>query len=97
MLPDKDQINVRYTANLARLGLTEQEIVAFQAQIGQVVEYVRKIAQLDLSAIEPMSHAHPVLNVFRSDKVVNGLNREDVMRNAPESDEHQFKVPRIVE
>lgn len=96
-LPEKDQIDVRYVARLARLNLTEDETRVFQAQLGQVLSYMRQINQLDLSGIEPTSHARAMVNVFRRDAVRPGLERDEVLRNAPACANDQFMVPKIVE
>lgn len=90
-------IDVRYVANLARLDLTEAEIATFQGQLAQVVDYVQSINALDVTGIEPTSHAHPQQNVFRADEPRPSLDRAEVMRNAPASREGQFIVPKIVE
>lgn len=94
---DASGIDVAYVAHLARLRLEPEEIARFQAQLEQIVEYVRKIGQLDLSGIEPTSHAHPVQNVFREDEVRPGLDHDTALANAPEQYRGQFKVPRILE
>ena len=91
------KIDVRYVANLARIKLSDEEVETFQGQLEQIVEYVEKIGSLDVSDIEPTSHAHPVQNVFRKDVVTESLARADVMANAPEQTDEQFRVPKIVE
>ena len=90
-------IDVAYVARLARLHLTEPEREAFQRQLEQIVDYVRKIGELDLADIEPTSHAHPVQNVFRDDVCRPGIDRGAVLANAPEAVDGQFAVPKIVE
>lgn len=86
-----------YVARLARLELSEEELQAFQSQLQDIVGYVRKVRELDVSAIEPMSHGIPVHNVFRNDEPREGLQQEVVLANAPLTREGQFIVPRIVE
>jgi len=90
-------IDVAYVARLARLDLTEAEIRTFQPQLDQILEYVRKIGALNVEGIEPTSHAHPVVNVFRRDEPRAGLDRERVLSNAPAVVQDQFMVPKIVE
>ena len=92
-----EDIDVAYVARLARLQLSDEEVATFQSQLGDIVEYVRKISELDLSGIEPTSHAHPVHNVLRKDGARDGLAHDDVMANAPLSRDGQFIVPKIVE
>ena len=94
---DTDKIDVSYVARLARLHLTDGECAEFQGQLEQIVEYVRKIGNLDLDGIEPTSHAHLVQNVFRRDEAEPGLAHDGVMENAPASADDQFSVPRIIE
>ena len=93
----EQKIDVKYVANLARMNLTEDEIATFQGQLEQIVGYVEKLTELDVDGIEPTSHAHPVMNVFRTDEVRESLDRDDVLANAPDQVESQFKVPKIVE
>jgi len=96
-MSNADKIDVAYVARLARLYLTDEEQAEFQGQLEQVVEYVRKIGDLDLEGIEPTSHAHLVQNVLRPDETRPGLGHEQVMKNAPADTDGQFKVPRIIE
>ena len=92
-----DTIDVAYVARLARLDLTEDEIRSFQAQLREIVGYVRKVQELDVSSVEPMSHVIPVENVFRSDEAREGLTCESALANAPAQRDGQFVVPRIME
>jgi aspartyl-tRNA(Asn)/glutamyl-tRNA(Gln) amidotransferase subunit C len=62
-----------------------------------VVDYVRKLSELDLKAIEPTSHAHRVENVFRQDETRPGLDRDTVLKNAPAVTQDHFMTPKIVE
>ena len=91
------EIDVGYVANLARLALSEREIELFQSQLGDVMEHVQKIRGLDLTGIEPTSHAHPVSNVFRKDEVRESLPRDVVLKNAPVPSDGQFLLPKIIE
>ncbi len=90
-------IDTAYVAHLARMYLSDREIVQFQPQLEQVVEYVAKLQELDVSDIEPTSHAQPLVNVLREDGVVEGLTNAQAMANAPEHIDGQFMVPKIVE
>lgn len=92
-----DSIDVRYVAHLARLHLTDEEAALFQAQLDQVLGYVRELSDVDVSGVEPTAHAMPVLNVFRADVPAPGLNRDDVLSNAPAVRSSLFLVPKIVE
>ncbi len=90
-------IDVAYVANLARINLTEKEIDKFQSQLDQIVGYVEKIGELDLSGIEPSNRKRSLVNVYRKDEVRESLAHEKAMANAPEELNGLFKVPKIVE
>lgn len=93
----QNQIDVAYVANLARLELDPETAALFQRQMETIVDYVRKIGELDLAGIEPTSHGQPVFNVFREDVERPGLDHGRVLANAPARIGDEFKVPRIVE
>ncbi|MEQ1860051.1 MAG: Asp-tRNA(Asn)/Glu-tRNA(Gln) amidotransferase subunit GatC [Chthoniobacteraceae bacterium] len=91
------QFDVRYTAQLARLNLSEEEIAKFQAQLGQVLEYVEKLSAVDVSGVEPTAHAFPVHNVFRADEPRPGFTAEEALANAPRAASGLFVVPKVIE
>lgn len=95
--PDKDIIDVGYVAKLARLDLSSEELASFQEQLRDIVGYVKKVQELDLGEVEPMSHGIPIHNVFRKDEPADGLSQEIALANAPSMRDGQFIVPRIVE
>ena len=89
--------DVRYTAQLARLDLSEEEIAKFQAQLSQVLAYVEKLEQVDVSSVEPTAHANAVFNVFREDVSRDWFTAEDALSNAPRAANGLFIVPRVIE
>lgn len=93
----KNDVDITYLAQLARLDFTQEEIILFPSQLKQIIEYVQKISELNVDGIEPMSHVVPLNNVFRKDEVRPGLEQETVMDNAPEWRDGLFIVPRIIE
>jgi aspartyl-tRNA(Asn)/glutamyl-tRNA(Gln) amidotransferase subunit C len=95
-MPDGD-FNVGYVAQLCRLELTAEETAQFQAQLSGVIEYMKKIDQLDLTGIEATAHAVPAYDVYREDVPVPSLPLEDVLRNAPQANQNQFSVTKVVE
>lgn len=90
-------LDVRHLARLARLNLTEEETAAFQAQLGQVLEYVKSLEALDVSGVEPTAHAAPVFNVFRPDEPREGFTPEEALANAPRKANNLFIVTKVVE
>jgi aspartyl-tRNA(Asn)/glutamyl-tRNA(Gln) amidotransferase subunit C len=94
---DVAHIDVAYVARLARIALTDEDRDRYQSQLAQILAYVEKIRELDLSRIEPTAHVQPLENVFRPDVAKPGLDRDTVLRNAPAVSGEQFLVPKIVE
>ncbi len=95
--PASDGLDVAYVAHLARLELTADEVALFQPQMDEIIGYVEKIAELDVSGVEPMSQAVEEANVWRADEPRCGLEHDRVMENAPRSAQGLFAVPKIVE
>ncbi|MCX7591128.1 MAG: Asp-tRNA(Asn)/Glu-tRNA(Gln) amidotransferase subunit GatC [Kiritimatiellae bacterium] len=92
-----DRIDIRHVAHLARLKLTDEELCTYQRQLEEIVSYVRKLQNVDLTGVEPTSHVVPLNNVLRADEVRASLDRAEVMQNAPAQSNGQFVVPKIVE
>lgn len=90
-------IDIEYIALLSRLKLTEEEKSLFGKQLESIIGYIDKLNQLNTSGIEPTSHAIPMKNVFREDRIRGSLNRDKVMENAPSQKDGFYKVPRIIE
>ncbi len=91
------QIDVEHVAKLARLGLSEEEKKLFARQLSAILEYANNLQELDTKDISPTSHAIPMKNVLREDKVIPCDNIAEILANAPEEEAHMFRVPRIIE
>jgi aspartyl-tRNA(Asn)/glutamyl-tRNA(Gln) amidotransferase subunit C len=91
------EINVKYVAHLARLALTPDEEVKLTAQLGNILGYIEKLRELDVSGVEPTAHAVPMVNLTRADEIRPSLAHEDALRNAPRQANGLFIVPKIVE
>lgn len=87
---------VAKVAFLGRLKLSESELATFTSQLGNVLEYVRMLDQVDTENVEPMSHAVEMSNVFREDIVRPSLPRDASLSSAPKSDGQSFLVPQIL-
>lgn len=89
--------DVKYVANLARVALSPAEEEKLSAQLGNILSYIEKLSELDVSQVEPTAHAVPLINVFRDDVVQPSLSNEEALRNAPSKANGLFLVPKIVE
>ena len=88
---------IEYVGILAKLELSEEEKEQAKKDMGSMLDYIDKLNELDTSAVEPMSHVFPVHNIFREDVVVNGDDRKNILKNAPEQKDGSFEVPKTVE
>lgn len=89
--------DISYVAHLARMHLTDAEKEKISAQLKDILAYVAKLNELDVSKVEPTAHATPLSNVFRKDEVRPSIDPAKVFANAPESVRDLFIVPKIVE
>lgn len=87
---------IDYVGILAKLELSEEEKERAKKDIGEMLDYIDKLNELDTSNVEPMSHVFPVNNVFREDVVENGDGRNQTLSNAPERKEDSFVVPKTI-
>jgi aspartyl-tRNA(Asn)/glutamyl-tRNA(Gln) amidotransferase subunit C len=90
-------MDVRYVAHLARLRLTEEEEEKLGRQLDQILDYIEKLKEADVSDIEPTAHAFPLVNVTRPDEACPSMPHEEAMQNAPATANGLFMVPKIVE
>ena len=81
---------------LARLRLSADELETMTSQLGQVVDYMVLLNELDTTDVEPMAHAIEVANVFREDEVRPSLERSAVLANAPHHDGQCYLVPAVL-
>ncbi len=91
------EIDVKYVAHLARISLTPEEEQQIGAQLGNILKYIEKLKELDVSQVEPTAHAVPLINVTRPDETRPSLPTEEALRNAPAKANGLFLVPKIVE
>ncbi|MGD0651134.1 MAG: Asp-tRNA(Asn)/Glu-tRNA(Gln) amidotransferase subunit GatC [Verrucomicrobiia bacterium] len=90
-------IDVAYVAYLARMKLSAAEMAKMAAQLRDILSYVAKLNELDVSNVEPTAHATPLTNVLRKDEARPSIETEKILKNAPEHARDLFIVPKIVE
>jgi aspartyl-tRNA(Asn)/glutamyl-tRNA(Gln) amidotransferase subunit C len=87
---------VDHIALLARLRLSDEEKERYRQQLSAILEYASRLQELDTSQIPPTSSVLPPRSYLREDEPVKGLEREDILSNAPQVDEGQFRVPPVL-
>lgn len=90
-------IDVEYVANLARINLSAEETELFQRQLAQVLQYVEKLNEIDVSKVESASHDVPIFNVFRADQAQPWFEAEQALANAPQQAKGLFLVTKVIE
>lgn len=88
---------VEHIAGLARLKLTDEEKARYREQLSAILDYAARLQSLDTSGIPPTSSVLPARTVLRADEPLPCLSREELLSNAPETTENQFRVPPVLE
>ena len=86
---------VRQVANLARLGLTDDEVKQMSGQLGAIIDSIDQIGELDLSGVPPTANSLNLTNVFRPDEPRPCLPPRVALSTAPDAVDDLFAVPRI--
>ena len=89
--------DVIQTADLARLEINEEELERFSEQLGHILEYIEGLNELDTTDIEPTSHVLDLSTLLREDVVKQIITSKEALRNAPESENDFFVVPKVIE
>jgi aspartyl-tRNA(Asn)/glutamyl-tRNA(Gln) amidotransferase subunit C len=87
---------VAHLAELSRLALTEAELEHFAGQLDVIISAVARVQEVAAEGIPPMTHAVPVVNVFRDDVEQPCLSQDVVLSQAPAAEQGRFRVPRIL-
>jgi len=91
------EMDLSRVVKLARIELTPEEERRLAPQLSEVLKYIEKLNELDVSGVEPTAHATPLSNVMREDEPRDSLYQEEALRNAPKAANGLFVVPKIVE
>jgi aspartyl-tRNA(Asn)/glutamyl-tRNA(Gln) amidotransferase subunit C len=92
-----DAATVRRIAHLARIAVAEEEVEHLKGELNAMLAFVEQLSEVDVSGVEPMTSVTPMSMRQRADVVSDGGITEDVMRNAPATEDNFFLVPKVVE
>ena len=92
-----DADTVRRIAHLARIAVTEAEVPHLQGELNAMLAFVEQLSEVDIEGVEPMTSVMPMEMKKRPDLVTDGGIPDDIVRNAPMTEEHFFVVPKVVE
>lgn len=92
-----DARTVKRVAHLARIALPEEDVPKMQAEINAILGFVEQLNEVDVEGVEPMTSVMPMVMKKRQDAVTDGGIPDQIVGNAPASDDGYFMVPKVVE
>ena len=88
--------DVAKLASLARIEMTETELVELSSQFGMILDAVARVQEVNLEGVKATSHPQPIENNTRPDVVLPSLSPADALSGAPAQEEQRFRVPQIL-
>ena len=88
---------VEHIAKLARVALSEEDKVKFEEQLSEILDHFDVLRQLDTDDVPPTAHTLPLENVFSPDQARDSLPPDDILANAPRSEDGLFRVRAVLE
>jgi aspartyl-tRNA(Asn)/glutamyl-tRNA(Gln) amidotransferase subunit C len=92
-----DADTVRRIAHLARIAVAEDEVEHLQGELNSILAFVEQLSEVNVAGVEPMTSVTPMEMKKRADEVTDGGIPDDIVRNAPVTEDHFFVVPKVVE
>ena len=92
-----DADTVRRIAHLARIAVAEEDVEHLQGELNAILAFVEQLSEIDVAGVEPMTSVTPMKMKMREDKVTDGGIADQIVKNAPASDDGFFLVPKVVE
>ena len=92
-----DEDTVRRIARLARIKITDEEATGLQSELSGILDWVEQLSEVDTENVEPMTRVVPIELKQRQDVVNDGGKADAVVGNAPQTQDHFFVVPKVVE
>lgn len=95
MSVSKDE--VRYIAKLSKLNVGDEKLDKMTSDLSSILEFANNLSTIDIDGVRPTAHILDIKNVFRKDEVSDSYDREEILKNAPESQAGCISVPKVVE
>lgn len=92
-----DADTVRRVAHLARIAVADDEVAGLQGELNAILAFVEQLTAVDVEGVEGMTSVTPMAMKMREDKITDGDIADDIVRNAPATEDHFFLVPKVVE
>ena len=92
-----DAATVRRIAHLARIAVDEHEVEHLKDEINGMLDFVEQLHELNVDGVEPMTSVTPMAMKKRHDTVTDGNDAEAVLKNAPQTADDFYLVPKVIE
>jgi aspartyl-tRNA(Asn)/glutamyl-tRNA(Gln) amidotransferase subunit C len=92
-----DALTVRRIAHLARIAVRDDEVPHLQGELNAMLAFVEQLSEVNIDGVEPMTSVTPMAMKKRADVVDDGDIADDIVKNAPATENHFFLVPKVVE
>jgi len=92
-----DLKTVKRVAHLARIAVSDEEAAKMEGELNAILGFVEQLSEVDIEGVEAMTSVTPMAMKKRADGITDGNKADDIVANAPQSDEHFFLVPKVVE
>jgi aspartyl-tRNA(Asn)/glutamyl-tRNA(Gln) amidotransferase subunit C len=92
-----DEATVRRIARLARIKITDDEAKGLEGELSSILDWVEQLKEVDTENVEPMTRVVPISLKQREDVVTDGEKADEIVANAPMSEDGFFVVPKVVE
>jgi aspartyl-tRNA(Asn)/glutamyl-tRNA(Gln) amidotransferase subunit C len=92
-----DATTVRRIAHLARIAVAEDEVEHLRGELNAILAFVEQLSEVDVEGVEPMTSVIPMEMKKRPDEVTDGGIPDDILKNAPATEDGFFVVPKVVE
>ncbi|RLQ87726.1 Asp-tRNA(Asn)/Glu-tRNA(Gln) amidotransferase subunit GatC [Notoacmeibacter ruber] len=92
-----DTETVHRVARLSRIALKEGEAERMTSELNAILGFVEQLSEVDVEGVEPMTSVRPMGMRRRDDEVTDGGKADDIVKNAPATEDHFFLVPKVVE
>ena len=92
-----DEATVRRIARLARVKITDEEAKGLEGELSSILDWVEQLKEVDTDNVEPMTRVVPISLKKRDDEITDGEKADEIVANAPMSEDDFFVVPKVVE
>jgi aspartyl-tRNA(Asn)/glutamyl-tRNA(Gln) amidotransferase subunit C len=92
-----DAVTVKRIGRLARIRVEENEVEKYQGELNAILGFVEQLDEVNVDGVEAMTSVTPMQLRRREDKITDGGYAEQIVKNAPLSEDNFFMVPKVVE